>query len=133
MWKIHILCWLCVIYGKFKMFSCFLASEDYVYLYAVMKGISGTARFDNLQLEEGDVGGRRNLVENNGFLCGEERFERSASLGSGDGVVDAQGLGAMPGGKVFAITGDPQTDKRITQTIQLKERPVSIPTTQALT
>ena len=95
------------------------AKTDHVYVYAVMKGISGTARFDNLQLEEGDVGGRRNLVENNGFLYGEERFERSASLGSGDGIVNADGSGAMPAGKAFAITGDPQTDKRISQTIPL--------------
>ncbi len=62
------------------------------------KNDKGTLYADALQLEEGQVGNRRNLIENNDFTYQLNKFTRSSTMEDRDNLVDIQTLSSGSGG-----------------------------------
>ena len=75
----------------------------------------GTAYFDGVQLEKGDVANDYNLIENAGFELGNASWIRPSSTNDGD-------LNSTyhTGKKSYRLYGKPFTEQTITQTINLR-------------
>lgn len=74
------------------------ASSDSVTVSVFWKNDKGTLYADALQLEEGQVGNRRNLIENNDFTYQLNKFTRSSTMEDRDNLVDIQTLSSGSGG-----------------------------------
>lgn len=67
---------------------------------------TGTAYFDNLQLEDGNTANRYNLVENSNFENGLDFWPEPNGLTSNDVRTTATGQPTSLGSNVFKITGE---------------------------
>lgn len=88
------------------------AASSSVSVSAVWVYTKGTAYFDAFQLEEGNVGNRRNLIENNDFSYGLTKFLRSDSMEDRDNLVDIANLSSESSGDSVnnTITGTVNAD-----------------------
>lgn len=79
---------------------------------------TGTAYFDNLQLEDGNTANRYNLVENANFEY-ETYFWQKSELNSNDFRTTATGQPASLGSNVFKISGEADKRKYIAQIVNV--------------
>ncbi|MBR0577504.1 RHS repeat protein, partial [Proteiniclasticum sp. BAD-10] len=83
-----------------------------------IEGESGTAWFDELQLEEGEMANRFNLLENSDFTLGLTRWS-TTGLVAGDGIVQSPDPAhpASFSDAVLSITGGASAAKSVLQTV----------------
>ena len=88
------------------------AASAEVRVSAVWAYTKGTAYFDAFQLEEGNMGNRRNLVENNDFSYGLSNFSKSNTMVDRDNLVDIKNLSDESGDDTVSnvITGTVNAD-----------------------
>lgn len=79
------------------------------------KNATGTAYFDGVQLEKGDVANDYNLIENAGFELGNASWIRPSSTNDGDLNTTYH-----TGKNSYRLFGKPFTEQTITQTINLR-------------
>jgi len=80
---------------------------------------SGSAYFDALQLEEGNIANRYNLVENGDFTADETRWTRGGTWITGDGITTITDTGHPTAfsDKGLKIQGEYNKNKNASQTI----------------
>ncbi len=100
------------------------AASTNVFIRAGITGESGTAYFDCLQLEDGSVSNRYNLIENGDFRNASLSFwNKSGDCDSNDGLAyvdpssDPNYSSANIDGNCFKINGVPNKSKNLYQTI----------------
>ncbi|MBO5078933.1 MAG: DNRLRE domain-containing protein, partial [Oscillospiraceae bacterium] len=76
---------------------------------------TGTAYLDCVQLEQMAAASRYNLLENGDFTGGLG----SSWTGSGYTVVDGDPAAPHMSGKTLSVTGDPEAEKHLTQTVNI--------------
>lgn len=79
--------WAAIVNGVTFTLPANAASADVIF-YVLQLHFRGTSYIDCLQVEEGQVGNRRNLVENNDFTYDLYKFVRSDTLEDRDKLLD---------------------------------------------
>ncbi len=98
------------------------ASSTNVTIRAALTEATGTAYFDCLQLEEGPIANRYNLVENPDFRYGgstPDYWTRQGTLTGEDVIVTVNDNPAGLDNRAFRINGAAATNKNISQTINV--------------
>jgi RHS repeat-associated protein len=95
------------------------ATSTTVYVRVGILNETGTAYFDALQLEEGGVANRYNLVENADFRYGYKNWTKNNLTNASDVVVDSTVSKGNLDNKVFKFTGEGNKDKNVVQTINV--------------
>lgn len=87
------------------------ASADVIF-YVLQLHFRGTSYIDGLQVEEGQVGNRRNLIENNDFTYDLYKFTRSATLEDRDSLIDISEIAgdSSGGGENNVLSGTVNAD-----------------------
>jgi RHS repeat-associated protein len=97
------------------------ACSPTVIVRAVLAQETGTAYFDALQLEEGSIANRYNLIENGDFTHDETGWSRGGTWITGDGIttITDPGFPSAFSTKGLKIQGEYAKSKNISQTIQV--------------
>ncbi|GFP74301.1 DNRLRE domain-containing protein [Clostridium fungisolvens] len=84
-----------------------------VNIYACISNETGNAYFDCMQLEEGNIANRYNLLENSDFDYGLNYWDQSQGITTDDGIVDIDGK------KAFKFKGELKVVKNVSQNINI--------------
>ena len=101
------------------------SASSTAYIYAFLWGSTGTAYFDCLQLEEGSIANRYNIIDNADFdyatSGNPDKWTKMENCGASEVVIstsDSSNPSYMSDSR-FQIIGDPASNKCIGQTIAL--------------